>query len=348
MQSWLDELNTSITGIDEIKKHLTLTEEEEAAFNSDEKIKFKITPHILNLIKSNDKNGKIRKQFIPSKQVVSILPHFENDYLHETTNEVCKNLVIRYPNKAILLVTKNCPAYCQFCTRKRIIGNNSRQNDLNEAFDYLKNHPEIYDIVVTGGDPLILEDYELEYVFNSLSNIKSIKLIRLNTRIPVTLPKRINNDLIKLLKKYNINYINIHFEHPDEISDETASVCIQLADNGILLGSQSVLLNKINNDKETLKSLFLKLLSIKVRPYYLYQCDKVNGCQDFYTNPCDGIMLINSILEELPGLSVPRFVIDAPGRMGKISVAPNGILEFGENHLLLKNFNSGDEYIYKF
>lgn len=348
MQSWLDELNASITEVDEIKKYLTLTEEEEAAFNSDEKIKFKITPHILNLIKYNDKNGKIRKQFIPSKKELSIPQHFENDYLHETANEVCKNLVIRYPNKAILLVTKKCPAYCQFCTRKRIIGSNSNQNDLKEAFSYLKNHPEIYDIVVTGGDPLILEDYELEYVFYSLRNIKSIKFVRLNTRIPITLPNRINKDLINLLTKYNINYINIHFEHPDEILNETAKVCIKLANSGILLGSQSVLLNKINNDKETLKSLFLKLLSIKVRPYYLYQCDKVDGCQAFYTSPRDGIMLINSILEELPGLSVPRFVIDAPDKMGKISVAPNGILEFGENYLLLKNFNNGDEHIYKF
>lgn len=348
MQLWLDELKASITDIAELRKVLTLTKEEEDAFMRGEHINFRITPHILKLIKNNDKNGKIRKQFIPSTHDVPCLPNFEDDYLCEANNEVCENLVVRYPYKAILLVTKKCPAYCQFCTRKRIIGENLHQNNLSAAFEYLKSHPEIYDIVITGGDPLILEDSKLEYVFDRIRKIKSIKFVRLNTRVPVTLPKRINKDLIELFVKYNINYINIHFEHPDELSDETVEACNLLANNGILLGSQSVLLNQVNNDKETLKELFLKLLSAKVRPYYLYQCDKVNGCQSFYVSPNEGIMLINSILWELPGISIPRFVIDAPDKMGKITVAPNGLLNHKDRCIQLKNFNSGDEYIYNF
>lgn len=347
MQEWLQELNTSITELSELKKHLELTADEEAAFNSSEKNSFKITPHILNLIKYHDNGGKIRRQFIPSKQETNVNTDFEDDFLCEEANEVCENLIIRYPHKAILLVTHRCPAYCQFCTRARIVGENPNDNTLCAAYIYLADHPEIYDIVITGGDPLILEDSELENVFQNLRKIKSIKFIRLNTRIPVTLPKRINSSLIELLIKYNINYINIHFEHPDELSAETIGACLKMANSGILLGSQSVLLNKINDNPETLKALFIQLLSAKVRPYYLYQCDKVNGCQQFYVRPHIGISLINSILEELPGLGIPRFVIDAPSKMGKITVAPNGMIHSDENGLLLKNFFNGDEYSYK-
>lgn len=347
MQEWLQELHSSITSLSELKKHFALTKEESEVFNSCEKRKFRITPHIINLIKYNDADGKIRKQFIPSIQKVTSLSEFEDDYLHEADNEVCDNLVIRYPHKAILLVTHECPAYCQFCTRSRIIGKHTKIRDLSAAYMYLTKHPEIYDIVITGGDPLILEDCELENIFQKLREIKSIKLIRLNTRIPVTLPKRVNKSLIDLLKKYNINYMNIHFEHPDEISAETIDACLNLADNGILLGSQSVLLNQINDNKEILKTLFLRLLSIKVRPYYLYQCDKVDGCQSFYVSPRKGISLINSILEELPGLCIPRFVIDSPDKMGKITVAPNGLISLGEDSLQLKNYYNGNEYTYK-
>jgi len=299
-------------------------------------------------MKYNDKDCKIRKQFIPYKQGISSKVSFYDDFLCEAKNEACENLVIRYPHKAILLVTNECPAYCQFCTRKRIVGKSEYKNKLDSAFKYLNEHTEIYDIVITGGDPLLLRDDELEYIFRKIAKIKSIKFIRLNTRTPVTIPKRITEGLIGILKKYNVNYINIHFEHPDEISEETTNVCLQLANNGIILGSQSVLLNSINNDQKTLKELFLKLLSIKVKPYYLYQCDKITGCQQFYVSPLEGITLINSISSEIPGLAVPRFVIDAPDKMGKTTVAPNGIIEQEENNLILKNFQNNNIYHYEF
>lgn len=346
MNSWLDELSASITDISELKKHLTLTEEELQAFSSPEAAHFKITPHILNIIKNNDEDNRIRKQFIPSKNDIPTVPDFSEDFLCESTHEVCDNLVVRYPYKAILLVTKKCPAYCQFCTRKRMVSDHSKVSDLNAAFLFLADHPEIYDIVITGGDPLILNDDELEYIFHRLRDIKSIKFIRLNTRIPVTLPTRINDNLIQLLAKYGINYISIHFEHPNEITEETTAACLKLANSGILLSSQTVLLNRINDDSDTLKKLFLSLLSIKVRPYYLYQCDKVNGCQSFYVSPNKGIMLVNSIVDELPGLSIPRFVIDAPNEMGKITVAPNGLVEIFDDNLLLKNYYNNKKYLY--
>ena len=346
MSSWLDELSASITDLSELKKHLALTKEEEQAFSYPDRTYFKITPHILKTIKNNDNDGRIRKQFIPSKIDTLTVPGFSKDYLCESNNEVCDNLIVRYPYKAILLVTKRCPAYCQFCTRKRLVSDNSNVSTLDSAFLYLTNHPEIYDIVITGGDPLILEDYELEFIFRKLRDIESIKFIRLNTRIPVTLPNRIDDNFIQLLEKYDINYISIHFEHPNELTEETSAACLKLANNGILLSSQTVLLNHINDDSEILKRLFFNLLLIKVRPYYLYQCDKVDGCQSFYVSPYKGIMLINNIVDELPGLSIPRFVIDAPDEMGKITVAPNGLIKIYDNHLLLKNFYNSKNYVY--
>lgn len=346
MTTWQQEIENSITDIKELKKCSVLTDDEIETINNQKKITFKITPHLLNLIQYNDTNGSIRKQFIPSKQESFSSNSFEDDYLCEKSNEVCENLIIRYSHKAILLVTNNCPAYCQFCTRKRINDGNKHMNYLEQAYQYLSSHSEIYDIIITGGDPLILNDIELEEILIRLSEIKSIKIIRINTRVPVTIPKRITSKLIKLLKKYNVINMNIHFEHPDELSDETIKACHRLANNGIILGSQSVLLKNINNNRETLKSLFLKLLLAKVRPYYLYQCDKINGCQQFYTDPIEGINLLNSISAELPGICIPRFVIDAPDKMGKITVAPNGILNQNDDYIKLKNFSNNMEYTY--
>lgn len=347
MEIWQNELKNSITTISDLKKYIEITSDEESAFVNSS-MPFKITPHILQQIMYNDHSGAIRKQFIPIQFNDASSLNFEEDYLNETANEVCDNLVMRYPHKAILLVTNMCSAYCQFCTRKRTVAMSSQKNDLSNAFKYLSNNSNIYDLVISGGDPLILDNSKLEEIFYKLRNINSLKFIRLNTRIPVTLPSRINKNLIELLKKYNINYINIHFEHPDELCDETINACMKLANNGILLGSQSVLLKGINNDCQTLKKLFNKLLMSKIRPYYLYQCDKVTGCQPFYVNPTEGVNIINSILEELPGLSIPRFVIDAPGKMGKITIAPNGLIDCQKNSFLLKNFQNGNEFVYEF
>lgn len=347
MALWENELVNSITTLSELKKYIQLTESEIVAFENLH-MPFRITPHILNEILYNDNGEKIRRQYIPRIDGNNSSLGFEDDYLKESSNEMCENLVQRYPHKAILLVTNMCAAYCRFCTRKRTVDDITRKCDLSKAFEYLVNNPDIYDIVITGGDPLILNDCELENIFSNLRNIKTIKFVRINTRIPVTLPNRINDSLISLLKKYDVNYINIHFEHPNELSKKTIDACLKLANNGILLGSQSVLLKNINDDCETLINLFSQLLLAKVRPYYLYQCDKIIGCQSYYVNPIDGINVINKILEELPGLCIPRFVIDAPGNMGKITVAPNGILRSEGNNILLKNYQNNEEFLYSF
>lgn len=343
---WKEELNKSIRTLEELKEQIQLTEGEEAAFEDDLNIPFRITPHIVNLIKSNDLDGRIRKQFIPSKSEVADGIYFKDDYLEEEKNEVAKNLIRRYPYKAILLTTDECSAYCRFCTRKRTVGIKEKEKDLTDAFLYLESHPEIYDIVLTGGDPLTLDDIKLEYILSRLTRIHSIKIIRLNTRIPVTIPSRITNHLVNLLKKYNVNYINIHFEHPNELTFETKRACSKLSNNGIILGSQSVLLKDINNDEKILESLFLQLLINKIRPYYLYQCDKVNGCQQFYVNPIEGMQLLNRIVKNVPGLCVPRFVIDVPGKIGKTTIGPNGIEKIDDNTILLKDYQTKNVFYY--
>lgn len=346
MERWEDELLCSVTTLSDLKKYIELTQSELTAFESLH-MPFRVTPHILHEIMHNDEGGKIRMQFIPHIDNCESCLNFKDDYLDEASNEVCKNLVRRYPNKAILLATNMCAAYCRFCTRKRTVNDITRINDLSEAFGYLSKNSNIYDVVITGGDPLILKDAELENIFWNLRKIKSIEIIRINTRILVTLPSRISDRLIELLIKYNINYINVHVEHPNELTEKTIKACLKLANNGILLGSQSVLLKNINDDCMTLKNLFKQLLLAKVRPYYLYECDKITGCQQFYVNPSEGILLINKILEELPGLCVPRFVIDAPGKMGKITVSPNGLVKAENDGLLLKNYYSNEEVLYK-
>lgn len=344
MKDWQHEILDSISDFNQLKKYIKLTHNEQLM--ADIQQPFKITPHLLNQIILDNSDQRIRRQFIPSNHPDILQADFGADFLCEEQNEVCENLIQRYPYKAILLVTYDCPAYCLFCTRKRNITSSSHINYLDNAYCYLENHPEIYDIVVTGGDPLILTDDKLDRIFSRLSEISSIKIIRMNTRTPVTIPKRITPELIYLLKKYNVSYINIHFEHPSELSKETIDACKRLAESGILLGSQSVLLKGVNDDCETLKELFLKLLLAKVRPYYLYQCDKISGCESFYVNPVEGIKIINQIVTELPGICVPRFIIDAPGKMGKITVAPNGTIKYNKNSILLKNFQSQETYNY--
>ncbi len=345
--NWEEELQQSITTVEELKNKITLSPGEEEAFNC-LKMPFKITPHILKQIINNDPDCKIRKQFIPNISDVNSLLSFDNDYLDEGNHEVCENLVKRYPNKVILLVTNKCAAYCRFCTRKRTVTDISETINLSKAYSYLRNNTRIDDVVVTGGDPLVLSDEELENIFRSLRDIPTIKFIRLNTRIPVTLPSRITNKLILLFKKYDVSYINIHFEHPNEITEETIFACLNLANNGIILGSQTVLLKGINDNSETLKKLLSNLLKIKVRPYYLYQCDKVTGCEPFFVTPFKGVQIINEISKELPGLCIPRFVIDVPGMVGKTTIAPNGIVDVSDRSIKLKNHLNGNLFDYDF
>lgn len=333
---WKTELKNCVYSYDELKKKISLSETEQNATIEKNSFKFGISPHIIELINRYDTKGAIRKQFIPMENQKTFM--FNEDFLNEQTYTVAPNLVQRYPYKAILVVTEGCAAYCRFCTRAYRVGKNLSPSNLTQAFEYLQEHKEIYDIVITGGDPLILDDFKLKEILSELQKIKHIKIIRINTRIPVTIPSRITDDLVQMLSQISGLFINIHFEHPDEIDEKTKTACLKLANAGIPLGSQSVLLKGINDDVATLKELFFKLVQIKIKPYYLYQCDKTKGTEPFWLPPQKGIELINILSPQLPGFAVPKFVVDVPGNIGKSCVAPYGIIGKNNNIYKFKNY----------
>lgn len=346
-EKWQDELNCSITTYEDLIKEIKLTEEEKRAFEKGLDLPFSITPHLLDLIKKDDTNSPLRKQFIPRYCENSAnASTFSNDFLLESQNQVSQSIVKRYPYKVILIATEACPAYCRFCTRSRIAGKPQHRTDFSSDLKYLREHPEIYDVVITGGDPFLLQDDYLEKLLSELRKINSIKFIRINTRTPVSIPSRITSTLVHLLKRHHV-IVNIHFEHPDELCAKTKNACLSMANEGILLGSQTVLLKGINDDESILKELFTELLEIKVKPYYLYQCDKVHGCENFYLPPKRGAELINRLAPQLPGLAVPKFVVDVPGQIGKCCIAPYGLVDESEQEYIFRNCFYEKEYNYE-
>ena len=344
LERWQCELMNSITTYERLSKVLELTDEEKRAFVQGLDLPFAITPHLLKLIQNGGSNCALRKQFIPRAYEKSDI--FSSDFLLEAQNQVSPGIIRRYPYKVILIATEVCPSYCRFCTRSRITGKPQHHSDFSSDLKYLKEHPEIYDVVITGGDPFLLQNASLETLLCELRKIASVKFIRINTRTPVSLPSRITFSLVRILKKYQA-IVNIHFEHPDELCEQTKKSCLRMANEGVLLGSQTVLLKGINDDESILKKLFIELLQIKVKPYYLYQCDKVHGCENFYLPPKRGAELINRIAPQLPGIAVPKFVVDVPGQIGKCCIAPYGLVKDEANEYIFRNYFYGQEYVYE-
>lgn len=342
-KTWQSELRNSITTYERLSEVLDLTDEEKCAFEQGLDLPFAITPHLLKLIQNGGLHCALRKQFIPRAYGGDTV--FSSDFLLEAQNQVSPGIVKRYPYKVILIVTEACASYCRFCTRCRIAGKPQHRSDFSSDLKYLREHPEIYDVVITGGDPFLLQNTSLEMLLRELREIPTIKFIRINTRMPVSLPSRITPSLVRLLKKYQ-TLINIHFEHPDELCEQTKEACLKMANAGILLGSQTVLLKGINDSEAILKKLFIELLSIKVKPYYLYQCDRVRGCENFYLSPTKGRELINRLAPQLPGLAVPKFVVDVPGQIGKCCMAPYGLVDESEHGYNFRNYFYGKEYVY--
>lgn len=338
--AWECQIYNRIDSLEKLKKFIDLDTEEVEAFNDGFSLPFCITPYFLSLIDRNCSHDPIRLQTIPRKGSPKSNVNFCNDYLCEDDFEVVPNLIRRYPYKAALFVTDYCATYCRHCTRQRRVGSNiPLSNDISRALEYLKEHKEIQDILITGGDPLILPDENIFWILQEIKSISHIKIVRIGTRIPVTMPMRITDEFAYKLATFGPLYINIHCNHPQEITKEMKEACCILADSGIVLGSQTVLLKSVNDDENIMAELFYELLAIRVKPYYLYECDLVNGCQQFYVPPQKGISIINSLQGRLPGMAVPKFVIDMPGNMGKIVLAPNGLIHSGNDYMELKNFN---------
>jgi lysine 2,3-aminomutase len=250
-------------------------------------------------------------------------------------------LVHRYPDRALFIATTTCSMYCRHCTRKRVAGTRESsisQRRIEQVCAYLSEHPEISDVIVSGGDPLTMSDESIEMILSALRKIPSVQVIRIGTRVPVVLPMRITDSLVAMLKKYHPLWINTHFNHPDEITPESIEACTKLADAGIPLGNQSVLLRNVNDTPQIIEQLCRQLVRMRVRPYYLYQCDLVRGIEHFRTPVSRGIEIMEYLRGRLSGIAIPMFVIDAPHGGGKIPIMPNYIVSTSPTHTVIRNF----------
>jgi len=309
------------------------------------KYPMRINPYYLSLIKKKD--DAIWKQCIPDTKELDDPEGFE-DPLCEERDAPVPGLTHRYPDRVLLLVCNQCATYCRFCTRKRKVGDPFKRitrAQILKGIEYIKNHPEVRDVLLSGGDPFLLSDSYLEWILKELRKIPHVEIIRIGTRIPSTLPHRITPELCEMLKKYHPLFVNIHFAHPDEITESSAEACNMLSNAGIPLNSQTVLLKGVNDDPAVMKKLMQKLLKIRVRPYYLYQADMTKGINHFRTKVDKGIEIIKAMQGWTSGLAIPHLVIDTPGGGGKIQILPNYIVEKDDKKIVLKNY-SGKTYTY--
>jgi len=306
----------------------------------------RITPYYLSLIKTA--NDPIWRQAVPDAAELCDSVCFV-DPLDEENQSPVPNLVHRYPDRALFLVCAECAMYCRFCTRKRKVGSESmviNSDTIARGLDYIRRHGEIRDVILSGGDPLLLADEKLDGILTSLRAIPHVEIIRIGSRVPVVLPQRITPGLLRVLRKHHPLYLNTHFNHPDEITATSAKACTRLADAGIPLGNQTVLLRGVNDDPIVMKRLMQMLLAIRVRPYYLYQADMVQGTDHFRTSVAEGLEIVRALRGHTSGLGVPTYVIDAPGGGGKIPLLPDYLQSLGEDQVLLRNYR-GDLYSYR-
>lgn len=335
---WKWQLANRIQNHIELGKYIKLSENEKA---KNFPLRMAITPYYLSLINLRDPNDPVRKQAVPTIDEMNILGCDERDPLGEEGDMVVPGLVHRYPDRALLLATDTCAMYCRHCTRRRFAGQKDMHlstKNIDQAMIYLRKTPEIRDVIISGGDPLVMSTRRLESIIKKLRAIPHIEIIRIGTRTPVVLPQRIDDELINMLKKYSPIYINTHFNHYNEITPESTKACNMLANAGVPLGNQSVLLNGINDCVHIMKKLVQELLKIRVRPYYIYQCDLAKGIEHFRTPISKGIEIMEGLRGHTTGMAVPTFVVDAPGGGGKIPIIPNYIISRTPTRTVLRNY----------
>ncbi|MBI5286477.1 MAG: KamA family radical SAM protein [Deltaproteobacteria bacterium] len=339
---WRWQLKNRITTLEEIKPLINLThEEEEGIKRSTGRLAMAITPYFFSLIDKTNPNCPIRKQAIPRIDEFAISRFDMIDPCGEDNHSPVPGLVHRYPDRVLLLVTEACAMYCRYCTRRRKVGEGRPPMSIErfeEAYRYIKSKRSIRDVIISGGDPLMLKTDHLEYYLKRLRYISHIEILRIGTRVPVTLPMRVDRELMEMLKRYHPLYMSIHFSHPKEITPEVKEACGMLADAGIPLGSQTVLLRGINDRPSVMKRFMHELLKIRVRPYYIYQCDLAVGISHFRTPVSAGINIIEKLRGHTTGYAVPTFVVDAPGGGGKIPVSPTYLISHAKGKVTLRNY----------
>ncbi len=348
-EDWHWQLKHRIRTREELAQIVKLTPEEEGGIKrASGRLSLAMTPYWATLIEPEDPACPLRRQAVPVAAESIISPHEMVDPLAEDRDSPAPYLVHRYPDRVLLLVTEHCAMYCRHCTRRRLVGEHQEDNSpfkFDRAIEYIKANRKIRDVLISGGDPFVLEDEEIENLIQKIRSISHIEFLRIGTRVPVTLPQRITDKLVSMLKKYSPIWISIHFNHPKEITRRCRIACDMLSDAGMPLGSQTVLLKGINDRPFIMKKLMHELLQIRVRPYYIYQCDPVKGTQHFRTPVAAGINIIEKLRGHTSGYAVPIYVIDGPGGGGKIPVGPNYILSQAKGKYVLRNYK-GKIYTY--
>src|SRR5438874_2007097 len=340
---WHWQLKNRITNAEQLQRLMpTLTPEEHAgATLANNKLALAITPYFFNLIHPADENCPIRWQVIPRIEETHTAPWEMSDPCGEDSHSPVPGLVHRYPDRVLMLVTDRCAAYCRYCTRSRLVSNASGYDfhpEFDKQIEYIRLNPQIRDVLLSGGDPLLFSDEPLEHLLSRLRAIPHLEFLRIGTRIPIFLPQRITPQLCAILRKYHPLFISIHSNHPRELTVEVRAALERLADAGIPLGNQSVLLRNVNDDATVMKAQVQKLLLCRVKPYYLYQCDLIAGSAHLRASVSKGLEIMESLRGHTTGYALPQYVIDAPGGGGKVPVNPNYVLSRNADRVVIRNF----------
>jgi len=341
---WHWQVANRIRTLEKLQLIVDLSESElEAIKSHNGPLPFAITPYYASLLSEKDAKQPIRRTVVMTREENFLAPGEAVDPLGEEEDSPVPGIVHRYPDRVLFLTTGFCSVYCRYCTRSRMVGVPGGEAQYNiqqwgKAIEYIKSHPEIRDVLLSGGDPLTLADERLEWILSNLRAIPHVEFIRIGTKVPVVLPQRITPKLVQMMRKYHPVWMSIHFTHPDEITPEVSDAVQRLADAGIPLGSQTVLLKGINDSVDVMKKLFHQLLKNRVKPYYMYQCDPVAGTSHFRTSVSKGIEIIAGLRGHTTGYAIPQYVIDAPGGGGKIPILPEYVQGRENGNLILKNF----------
>ncbi len=339
--NWRWQLSNRINTVEEFEKVIPLTDSEREALSAAHLFRVDITPYFISLIDPNDPEDPIRKQVVPTARELIPFTAMMEDSLAEDRHSPVPGLVHRYPDRVLMLVTTQCATYCRYCTRSRIVGDPSAtfsRAEFEAQIEYLKRTPQVRDVLLSGGDPLVLAPKILEEILSRLREIPHIEIVRIGSRVPVFLPMRVTDDLTNMLQKYHPLWLNIHVNHPNEISAELEQACDRLTRAGIPLGNQSVLLAGVNDNVHIQRELVHKLVRIRVRPYYLYQCDLVEGAGHFRTPVSKGIEIMEGLRGHTSGYAVHQYIIDAPGGGGKIPVSPQYLISQSDHKIILRNY----------
>lgn len=339
---WRWQVKNRIETLEQLKRFVNLTEEEEEGVRTSLRtLRMAITPYYVSLIDPDDPDDPIRRQAIPTEKETHVSAADLLDPLHEDEDSPVPGLTHRYPDRVLFLITDMCSMYCRHCTRRRFAGqrdDESPSERIDRAIEYIAATPQVRDVLLSGGDALMVGDRKLEDIISRLRAIPHVEIIRIGSRTPVVCPQRITDELVGMLRKYHPVWLNTHFNHPSEVTPESAAACARLTDAGIPLGNQTVLLRGVNDSVEVMKKLVHELVKIRVRPYYIYQCDLSMGLEHFRTPVSKGIEIIENLRGHTSGYAVPTFVVDAPGGGGKIPVMPTYVISQAPGKVVLRNF----------